>query len=34
MPNNKDECFEINKNVELFKKIKVIESSSGQIIGT
>lgn len=32
--NNKDECFEINKDVELFKKIMVSESSKGQIIGS
>lgn len=30
--NDKDECFEINKDVELFKKIMVSECSTGQSI--
>ncbi|MFW5847445.1 MAG: hypothetical protein ACOCVF_00805 [bacterium] len=31
--NTEDECFEINKDVELFRKIKISESTTGEIIG-
>lgn len=31
--NSKDECFEINKDVDLFKRIMVSESSKEQILG-
>lgn len=31
--NNEDECFEINKDVELFKKLLISKTSSGPKIG-